>query len=635
MKLQKIGIWIGFDHKLPIKREGWARVVFYLIKHMLKNYPIEVEIWCYSYNYSEVKELFSELLKDKFYTQRMDIVTEQDFKEGKVNRLRILKGGFNIAKNILLYDRGISWKQPYRYYRSYYPINIQRKKEHEGQNFSIKNYLKYLIIDLINSVIMVFSGFVARMLRKTIMKGTPWILTERYREYRATELPGTVGREEDGVRIAVEGEDGEGNIVYGPYERLQESGYYEVEIHYSFEGEKKDYLPLWDMVFHIGNEIKCITGGVLQSGRELVVKDGFYIGNEFLGAPLEIRVWYKGKGKLKIKKIIINKEVTTDIEKEADPLANLANRYSKSDLFLIPIVTIGNGLKLHFPLFVIMHDLVTLEFYDYFVNENPKWKDWIEYGRQCTGEYARRGAFFCGISNYVIKNQLLRFIQEVRPEQTDFVYHAPMIPDDIHSKLLRKEEIIKKYRIREKYIFYPTQIRPYKNLITILKAMYLLKSKGISIQLVLTGNFEHDKNSRDYIATHELSKNIIYCGDLTEIELYSLYFYADIVVVSSLFEGGFPLQAMEAILMDVPVIVAKIPVTIERLQMEGFDPENCGLHLFNPEDFEELAKKIENIIKDRDNTVKKQIDVKNKFMSYTWDDVSKKYYNLMSKLIQV
>ncbi len=629
--MKTLGIWIGFDHKLPIKREGWARVIFYLVKHLLKNYPISCEVWCYSYNYKEVEILFSELLGDRENSRRLRVITEKDFDEGEISRRRVFRRGMEIVKNIILYDRGISWKDPYRYYRSYYPLRVRRRREIEGEGFSIKEYIKYFLIDLICSVVMVFGGLIGRVLRRTILRINLPRVTEKCEEFVAKELPGEVG-EVDGVeRVAREDRDSEGNIIYGPYVKLS-AGYHEVELHYSYKGEGRGDTPIWDVIFHRGEGVEVVAGGELRVGDDVMV-GSFYVTEENAGKPMEFRVWYKGKGELRVKKVIIRREVRMEEGGgERDMLAKLANKYSSADCFLIPIVTLGNGLELNFPELVILHDLVTLEFYDYFINENPKWKEWIEYGKRCAEDYGRKGVIFCGISKYVIHNQLLRFIKTVNEEQTDFAYHASMKPDKIFERLLSKDTILKKFGIRHKYIFYPTQIRPYKNLITLLKAFKLLLEKEIEIQLVLTGTFEYDKNSKDYLEKNRLNDHIVFTGDLTETELYSLYFYADVVVVTSLFEGGFPLQALEAIAMNAPVVIARIPVTIERLLAEGFNPEACGLKLFNPEDENELCLKIQEVLHNRERAILEQKFVKDKFAQYTWDDVSRKYYALLSKI---
>ncbi|MEM4313074.1 MAG: hypothetical protein QXH95_03360, partial [Thermoplasmata archaeon] len=233
--MKKFGIWIGFDHKLPIKREGWARVVFYLVKHILKNYPINCEIWCYSVNRKEVEILFSELLMDSKYSGRLRIITERDFEGSGISRIGVFRMGVELVKNIILYDKGISWKEPYRYYRSYYPMSVRRRREIEGEGFSIKEYVKYFLIDLICSFGMVLGGFIGRVIRRTIFSINVPMVTERYEEFVAKELPGEVGEVEGIERVAREGRDREGNIIYGPYEKLKE-GYHEVELEYSYNG---------------------------------------------------------------------------------------------------------------------------------------------------------------------------------------------------------------------------------------------------------------------------------------------------------------------------------------------------------------------------------------------------------------
>jgi glycosyltransferase involved in cell wall biosynthesis len=631
-ELKTLGIWMGFEHKLPIKREGIARFLFYLIKHLLKNYPLQCEIWCYHYNYAEISELFSELLEDSFYNQRLHIITNRDFEEQKVTRWKAFQSGITAVRNIARYGRGISWKQPYRQYKPSYPLNFKKRKESEGKLFNTKDYILYLPIDVSLSVLLIAGGIGARIWGKSILRMKPIIITRKYLEYKAGDLPSRTGTYDRMERIAAGERDKEEYIIYGPYAKLPE-GYYEFELYYSVEGCERNSLPVWDIVFHAGGRVSTGATGRLVAGKDKILRESFYVSKEYADAPIEFRVWYKGKGNLRVRKVIINSEAKAEKTVEGDVLAHLANTYSHADCFLIPIVTLENGLDLDFLKLVILHDLVTLEFYEYFINENIKWKDWIQFGKKCAEEYGKQGAFFCGISRYVIKNQLLKFIKTVEEEKTDFAYHAPMIPADIEKCIIQKEIIFRKYGIKCPYIFYPTQIRPYKNLIVLLKALNLLKNRGVNIQLVLTGNFEHDKTSQRYLEDNYLSENIIFCGNLTEPELYGLYLYADVTVTTSLFEGGFPLQALESLLMDTPVILAKISVTVERLEYEGFNTDTCGLKLFNPEDANELANKIMEILQNRVRAVREQSAVKNKFAEYTWDNVSRKYYDLFTKIL--
>jgi glycosyltransferase involved in cell wall biosynthesis len=346
---------------------------------------------------------------------------------------------------------------------------------------------------------------------------------------------------------------------------------------------------------------------------------------------MEFRVWYKGRGELKVKRVSINREVEYDKEEEGDILAGLANKYSKANCFLIPIATLFNALEIKKPRVILLHDLVQFEFQELFLLEKKLNYSFIKDYERKLSEFAEQGCFFISNSDYVRKNHTLKFIKNVEENRTGFVYIPVNIPQDIERRILTQHETLKKYNIKDNYLFYPTQIRPYKNLITLLKALKILLDRNVNLSVVLTGNPDDSPICKHYIKEKGLDKKIILTGDVPEIDLYSLHKYALATVVPTLFEGGFPWQGLEAMLMNTPAIMSKIPVTIERLKFAGLDPENCGLKMFNPEDEVELAEKILEVLKDRDRAVIEQLPVKEKLFTYTWDDVSHLYYKIFTE----
>ena len=53
------------------------------------------------------------------------------------------------------------------------------------------------------------------------------------------------------------------------------------------------------------------------------------------------------------------------------------------------------------------------------------------------------------------------------------------------------------------------------------------------------------------------SERVVIAKDVTEEQLYALHAHAAATVVPTLFEGGFPWQGLEAMLMNTPAITAK------------------------------------------------------------------------------
>lgn len=498
--IKTIGLWLGFDHPEPFRREGAGRLVFYLVKYLIKNYPITCEIWSYECNKKEIHVLFKDLLENAMYSSRIKLITEETFYGKRRPRWEVFREGMNLAGRILFSGSHANWKRPYQHYYRHYGTSFCGWPKVLAMNHNRDNGLKLLPTDLSFLLVLIISGFIARGIRRMILKST------------------------------------------------------------------------------------------------ILVRQNIF----------------------------------------RDPLAILANRYSQANCMVIPIVSLASGLNVRLPTMIIFLDMVNLEFYDYFIAIDANLKQWIEEGKKCAEDYARQNVYFCGISNYVIERHLLKYIPDVREENTGHIYLAAMVPDSISERVLSRDAIRKKYHIEGQYIFYPTQVRPYKNIITLLKALQILRLQNTFIYLVLTAQhgFQYDPNAGEYADKHGLGDQIIFCKSIPELDLYSLYAHADVVTVTSLFEGGFPLQALEALVMDAPLILSRIPVTLERLTYEGLAPETCGLRLYSPEDENELAGEIKMVLQDRGESIRRQTKAKRKLLSYTWDDVSRKYYECLSMVVE-
>ncbi len=318
---------------------------------------------------------------------------------------------------------------------------------------------------------------------------------------------------------------------------------------------------------------------------------------------------------------------------ENDFLVKIANVQSGADCFIIPIVNLDNALQLNKTKIIMLYDLVTLEFYDLCIKNDPECVEWIERGVNCANAFVDNNSYFFTISQYVIDKQYVRFLKNANKDKASCIYLANMVSDNVKNELLSFDELKAKYKLKKPYIYFPSQIRPHKNFITLLKALKKLIDQGDKIFLVITGVPEHNKEVYNYIKKNKLSDMIIQVNNIPEIDLYSLYKYAAAMVSPSLFEGGFPLQALEAFSFETPVILADIPVTIERLNFAGFDHKNHNLEIFNSENASQLAAIIKNVIQNRNKYVKKQKIARDKLLSYSWDDASKHYYESIMRVL--
>ncbi len=143
-----------------------------------------------------------------------------------------------------------------------------------------------------------------------------------------------------------------------------------------------------------------------------------------------------------------------------------------------------------------------------------------------------------------------------------------------------------------------------------LKAIKIVLDRGHELSLVLTGNLADDAECLAFARGSGLEKRIILTGEISEVEMYGLYRYAALAAVPTLSEGGFPWQALEAMAMEIPVIVSRIPVVEERLRYHGLQPETCGLPLFEPHDENVLAQTIIWVLTHRAQAVSEQKTVR-------------------------
>lgn len=172
-----------------------------------------------------------------------------------------------------------------------------------------------------------------------------------------------------------------------------------------------------------------------------------------------------------------------------------------------------------------------------------------------------------------------------------------------------------------KYIFYSSQVRPNKNILTLIKAYeFILREKNIPIKLILTGNIEHDINIKNYIIDNRLQYDVLSFYSVTNQQLAALYMKAELVVNPTMYEGGFPFTFGEGMSVGTPSIMSDIPQVIDVTY--GYDLEDC---IFNPYDYKDMAEKIIYGLEHKVEIYEKQLKLYNKLAERTWEDVCEDY----------
>lgn len=243
--------------------------------------------------------------------------------------------------------------------------------------------------------------------------------------------------------------------------------------------------------------------------------------------------------------------------------------------------------------------------------------------RNITYNLSARNAEYLQVSSHFIKNDFLQYFSFLSDEQLIFINEGVDIekfknPDTNNN-------ILSKYNIPDDFLFYPAQLWPHKNHITILKALHWLKTiRQISIPLVLCGaNYSASEIIFKFISENKLA-NVYYLGKIPFDDVVMLYKQARFLICASLHESSC-LPVLEAAAAGVPIIASDIPPNIEM-------SKSISMNLFSASHYVSLGNLIDDIWSD-DNKIQKQIQLNYQSIEkYSWEKIAKKYISFFESI---
>jgi glycosyltransferase involved in cell wall biosynthesis len=180
-----------------------------------------------------------------------------------------------------------------------------------------------------------------------------------------------------------------------------------------------------------------------------------------------------------------------------------------------------------------------------------------------------------------------------------------------------------------KFLFYASQFRPSKNVISLLRAYeFLLKKRFIGHKLVLTGNPVVLPEIARFISDHNLQGDVVCLHGLSERELAACYRLADLAVNPSLSEGGCPFTLTEALSVGTPVVMARIAVTEEIVT----DPELRKLMLFDPYNWKDMVARIEWALQNKEELLAQQLGLYERLAKRSWSAVVNEYIAILDRI---
>ncbi|MEM4326451.1 MAG: glycosyltransferase family 1 protein, partial [Candidatus Pacearchaeota archaeon] len=205
--------------------------------------------------------------------------------------------------------------------------------------------------------------------------------------------------------------------------------------------------------------------------------------------------------------------------------------------------TILSAYNYSVPTFLSMHDIQHIHFPHFFSRTELLWRN------MHFNSSARYANFFQASTN-LIKNELMKYFK-IAPERIVVITGGVDIEKFEKSG---KTDVKSKYKLPEKFIFYPAQLWPHKNHITILKAIKKLEiEEKKKFPLVLTGAaFSAYKDIMKFIKENNMTY-VRYLGKVDFEDLVSLYKNSHIVLSAALYESK-SLPIYEAAACGVPII---------------------------------------------------------------------------------
>lgn len=240
-------------------------------------------------------------------------------------------------------------------------------------------------------------------------------------------------------------------------------------------------------------------------------------------------------------------------------------------------------------------------------------------------------------STMFIRDELLAYYGDVAP-RTEVIYLAPYGFHRPSPERIR--ETLDRLGVSRPFALFSGGRSAHKNFVRVIEAIGILKRRGTPVHLAVTGlgadviGIQTEAPAADPI--HEMNRLVEEYDMVRGVDYFPLGYVAnddvdaltagaDVVVSASLYEAGCG-PAMDGWQAGVPVAFSAIPPFLE--QVERFD---VRAWVFDPLDANDIADKIAGAVFDvaaSNDMVARSLHA---FDRYTWDDVAREYYRVLSE----
>jgi glycosyltransferase involved in cell wall biosynthesis len=289
--------------------------------------------------------------------------------------------------------------------------------------------------------------------------------------------------------------------------------------------------------------------------------------------------------------------------------ASVIKRIEKfSDLVYVPTTTLP-FFRHRIPTFLSMHDIQQFHYPQFFSTRELA-------QRRILYDLSVRYTDYFQASSSFIKADLLKHFAMLSEQQID------VIPEGVDVEAFgspdQLADVRSKYGLPDKFLFFPAQLWPHKNHITVLKALHELEvDHGLKIPLVLTGaKYAAADEIFEFIEENEMN-GVTYLGKVPFEDIVALYHCARFMITAVLYESS-SLPVLEAAACGTPVIASRTPPNEETGNL-------LKLNLFDPLNHHELAVLLSRIWGD-DGLIKAQVSHNlGSIGHYAWPNIARQY----------
>jgi glycosyltransferase involved in cell wall biosynthesis len=269
------------------------------------------------------------------------------------------------------------------------------------------------------------------------------------------------------------------------------------------------------------------------------------------------------------------------------------------------------------PTVLTMHDIQHVH--------HPEFFSWPRrLSRNITYGLSARHASYLQANSQYTKEDFLAHFPGLSPEQIE------VIPVGVNIERFAtpsaSDDVCKRYALPERFLFYPAQLWPHKNHITLLRALKQIENKnGLKIPLVLTGG-AYAAASKVFGFVAEQSMGYVrHLGKVPGEDMVELYHKAAFVIAAGLHESS-SAPTLEAAAAGTPIIASKIPPFEELAQV-------LQLNLFDPLDVDGLARLIFDLWNHEEIPSAQAAVNRRQITCYSFENTARKYVRLFERIV--